>query len=129
MVKGSCHCGATRFALRHVPQDMTVCTCSLCTKRGALWSYYEPDDVVFETQDDAIYMWQSRTVKHHFCNQCGCSTFSDSPLWVDGRPDLQRRCFGINVRLLDNFDISALPVVEVDGRGGNWYGALSEPSK
>lgn len=123
VVKGSCHCGATRFTLRQAPQDATLCTCTLCAKRGALWSYHDPEDVVFESRDDAVYVWQSQTVKHHFCDKCGCGTYSVSPHWVDGKPDLDRWRYGVNVRLLDDFDISALPVIEIDGRGGNWYAA------
>ena len=36
-VKGSCHCGATQFEVPTAPESVTRCTCSFCTKRGALW--------------------------------------------------------------------------------------------
>jgi hypothetical protein len=123
MPTGSCHCGATRFTLAEAPREMTSCNCSLCHKRGALWSYYDPEDVTFTSQDDAIYTWQSDTVSHHFCPHCGCGTYSVSPHWVDGKPDRNRWRYGVNVRLLDDFDIDSLPVVQVDGRSGNWYSA------
>jgi hypothetical protein len=41
-IKGSCHCGNTRFEASEPPSSVTRCTCSLCSKRGALWAYYTP---------------------------------------------------------------------------------------
>ena len=41
-VKGSCHCGNTQFEVSEAPAGVTRCTCSLCSKRGALWAYYTP---------------------------------------------------------------------------------------
>ena len=35
-IKGSCHCGNTQFEVTEAPTDVTRCTCSLCSKRGAL---------------------------------------------------------------------------------------------
>lgn len=43
-VKGSCHCGRTQFEVSEAPTDVTRCTCSFCSKRGALWAYYKPAD-------------------------------------------------------------------------------------
>ena len=40
-VKGSCHCGATQFTGAKRPDTISRCTCSFCSKRGALWAYYE----------------------------------------------------------------------------------------
>lgn len=39
-IKGSCHCGQTQFEVSEAPASVTRCTCSLCSKRGALWAYY-----------------------------------------------------------------------------------------
>src|SRR5262249_45128110 len=41
-IKGSCHCGNTQFEVSEAPASVTRCTCSLCSKRGALWAYYTP---------------------------------------------------------------------------------------
>ena len=41
-IKGSCHCGNTQFEVSAAPSGVTRCTCSLCSKRGALWAYYTP---------------------------------------------------------------------------------------
>ncbi len=116
LIKGSCHCGATRFEVE-APAEVTRCTCTLCTKRGALWAYYTPAGFKLDTPPTtATYRWQSLTVAHHFCPHCGCSTYSESPDWSKGTPDLDNPRVGINARLLDDFDLDAVPVKVIDGR-------------
>src|SRR5215510_11358154 len=69
-LKGSCHCGNTQFEVSEPPADVTRCTCSLCSKRGALWAYYTPAQfrLTSPPENVATYQWQSRTVKHNFCS-------------------------------------------------------------
>ena len=64
----------------------------------------------------ATYLWGSRTVKHHFCANCGCGTFSESPDWSTGKPDFDNPKVGVNSRLLDDFDLDAVPVTVIDGK-------------
>src|SRR5215475_606073 len=80
-IKGSCHCGDTRFEIESAPEKLTRCTCTFCAKRGALWAYYTPAEfrLAAAPAKDAVYLWRSRTVKHHFCTACGCGTYSESP--------------------------------------------------
>ncbi len=125
-VQGGCHCGATRFTLKTLPKDATNCTCTLCAKRGAIWSYHMPEEVEFSSKEDVVYVWQSKTVKHHHCPICGCVTFSESPVWENGKPDLTRWRYGVNVRLLDDFDAEALPVLKIDGLNSSWYAHLKD---
>jgi hypothetical protein len=117
-IKGSCHCGNTRFEVSEAPASVTRCTCSLCSKRGALWGYYTPAQFRLTTRIEnvATYQWQSRTVKHHFCANCGCSTYSESPDWSTGTPDFDNPRIGVNSRLLDDFDLDAVPVAVIDGK-------------
>ncbi len=117
-IKGSCHCGQTQFEVSEPPAGVTHCTCSLCAKRGALWAYYKPAQfsLTSRSQDVATYQWQSRTVKHHFCANCGCGTYSESPDWSTGKPDFDNPKVGVNSRLLDDFDLDAVPVTVIDGK-------------
>lgn len=74
-VKGSCHCGATQFTVARRPETVTRCTCSFCTKRGALWAYQEDEeDFVLTTSRDRVstYQWGSYLIEHHHCGICGC---------------------------------------------------------
>ena len=98
-IKGSCHCGNTQFEVSEAPSDVTRCTCSLCSKRGVLWAYYTPAQfrLTSSPENVATYLWGSRTVKHHFCANCGCGTYSESPDWPTGKPDLMPACSTISI--------------------------------
>lgn len=118
IISGSCHCGATRFEVLEAVTEVTACTCSICSKRGALWSYHSPDKFKLLTprENVATYRWQSRTVAHNFCASCGCTTFSESPDWSKGEPDFDNPRISVNACVLDDFDLAAVPVTVIDGR-------------
>jgi hypothetical protein len=87
--------------------------------RTNLYAYYEPAQFHLTTpkSDLATYRWNSKLVSHHFCPNCGCGTFSDSPdFQPDGSWDGETRRIGVNARLLDNFDAATTPVVVIDGK-------------
>ena len=117
-LKGSCHCGATRFEIAETPVNLARCTCSFCSKRGALWAYYRPAQFALTTARDRVstYQWRSYTVEHHHCAICGCGTYTESPEWVDNKPDPEKKKIAINARLLDDFDLDAVPVEVLDGK-------------
>lgn len=117
-VRGSCHCGATRFEVTDAPTEATRCTCSICSKRGALWAYYTPAQFKLTTpvENVATYQWQSRMVKLHFCGTCGCTTFNESPDFSTGEADFDNPKIAINIRILDDFDVDAVPVTVLDGK-------------
>ena len=116
--KGSCHCGATRFEVDEAPASVRRCTCTFCSKRGALWVYYKPEQFrVFASPEEVgTYQWRTKTFKHHFCLTCGCGTYSESPDWSTGKPDLQNPRVGVNARRLDDFDVETVPVTVIDGK-------------
>jgi hypothetical protein len=119
MLKGSCHCGSVAFEIDgDIPPTLTRCTCSFCSKRGHLYAYFEPSEFNATTiRGDAVYRWRSKLVAHHFCRDCGCGTFSDSPAFGrDGSWDGTTRRIGVNARLLDDFDAASAPVTVIDGK-------------
>jgi len=119
-ITGRCHCGKTEFRIdAKMPTQLTRCTCSFCSKRGALLTYCEPDQFhpTVLPADDAVYRWQTKLVAHHFCVHCGCATFSDSPAFEpDGKWDGSTRRIGVNARLLDDFDAELVQIVVIDGK-------------
>jgi len=119
-ITGSCHCGKTAFRIDgDIPSRLTRCTCSICAKRGVLYAYYEPARFHLTTpaDGDAVYRWNSRLVASHFCPQCGCATFNDSPAFQPGGGwDGHTRRIGVNARLFDGFDAAQAPVDVLDGR-------------
>lgn len=113
----TCHCGATRLTIPHMPEKATACTCTFCTKRGVLWGYFRLADVKIEVNaEDRVYE-PSGMNHHHFCGQCGCSTWSQTPDWsameeTGGEP-AQR--IAVNLWLLNDVNIRELPIELLDG--------------
>ncbi|MDB5553739.1 MAG: aldehyde-activating protein [Rhizobium sp.] len=118
MLRGSCHCGGTKFEIPEAPETVTRCTCSICSKRGALWAYYTPADFKLTTSRDnvATYRWQTKTVAHNFCPVCGCTTFTENPDWSSGKPDFDNARVAVNARLFDDFDLESVPIEVIDGK-------------
>lgn len=126
-IKGSCHCGATQFEIDFTPETATRCTCTFCTKRGALWIYGSPEQFRLLTPMENVkqYSPTSPENKHYFCPTCGCTTFSDNPDYSDFKGDWEtaeanfdasKRRISVNLWALDDFDIASLPVEVIDGR-------------
>ena len=120
MISGSCHCGKSTFRIKaEIPQSLTRCTWSFCSKRGVLWAYFEPAlfELTSSVDKDATYRWNSKMVGHHFCPVCGCGTFIDTPAFEpDESFDKHTRRIGVNARLFDNYVAASAPVVEIDGK-------------
>ena len=119
-LKGSCHCGRVAFEVDgDIPPELTRCTCSFCSKRGALYAYFEPKQFRLTTPqaDNATYRWRTKMVAHYFCPVCGCAAYSDSPAFTpDGKWDGETRRIGINARLFDNFEAADRAVKVIDGK-------------
>ena len=83
-----------------------------------LHAYYRSEEFhLTSTTGDAVYRWQGKLVVHHFCADCGCSTFSDSPAFEPDRSwDPTTRRISVNARLFDNLDAAVAPVVAIDGK-------------
>jgi len=117
-VKGSCHCRATQFELVEPPAEVTSCNCSFCAKRGPLWAYTTPTGFKLITARDRVstYQWGQYLGQHHHCAICGCGTYSEFPGFSGGAPDYNKPSVSVNARLLDDFDVEALPVRRIDGK-------------
>ena len=117
IVKGSCHCGATRFELAFEPASVTECTCSICSKRGGLWAYYPPQDVTIVSDAKKVsYQWGAKLGRHNFCAGCGCTTYGEFPDFSTGVADHDNPKISINARLLDDYDVASIPVQRIDGK-------------
>ncbi|WDR04091.1 GFA family protein [Devosia algicola] len=118
----TCHCGATRIEVDRAPDNATACNCTYCSKAGALWAYYRPDEVrILAADSDKVYAPNGLNL-HHFCAHCGTNTYGDTPDWSEAdigsdTPTVpEARKIGVNVRLFNDFDLAKLPVLEIDGR-------------
>ena len=107
--KGSCHCGKVQFEVDADLDHVRVCDCSICRKRGALNFRVEDGDVRVLTplSEMSLYQWHTETAKDYFCPVCGILPFR--------RPRTAPDLWTINVRCLDDVDLSALAIKEVYG--------------
>ena len=126
-VIASCHCGATQIELPEMPTKATECNCSYCSRTGALWSYYEPGEIVVRSTADSVYA--PNLMLHHFCSVCGMQTWGDAPDWAsffnaDGTPKdgvnpaevPAKRRHQVNLRLVDGLDWTTIEIEHLDGR-------------
>lgn len=125
----SCHCGAVKLELPHLPASAKACNCSFCARTGAVWGYYPEGEIaVLSAEEDRVYSATGMNL-HHFCGRCGMQTWGDSPDWasaynMDGTPKAgveagsvpPGRIHGVNLRLIDDLDWSSIEVEEIDGR-------------
>ncbi len=116
-ITGKCYCGATQFELDTPPPSVTSCTCSYCSRTGALWAYYAADDVRF-TRREHDQLFAPRANRHHFCAVCGMTTYTESPTWdlATHQADFSRMRISINARLLDDVDLATVEHKIIDGR-------------
>jgi hypothetical protein len=130
---GSCHCGAVTLAAKMAPLDETYkdrvvdCNCSICQRNGCIWTYPKKEQVVLNGWDNiADYRMGKGIMSKKFCKTCGVhiSNMSaplsqeeenalpdDTRYWYEG----SKTMFPLNVRVLNGFDPSPLPISRFDG--------------
>ena len=109
---GGCHCGAVRFEAAVDLAQVLQCNCSICMKRGALWSFVQAPQVEFLKGQDVVkdYQFGPKKLHHLFCPTCGVGSFSRGT-GPDGEDT-----FAINVRCLDDIDVTKLKPMPFDGK-------------
>lgn len=110
--QGGCHCGKIAFEVEGDIGQVTECNCSLCSKRGYLLWFVPRGQLRLTTPetDLAPYRFGSATITHYFCPQCGCAPFGMS---TDSNGAMM---VAMNVRCLENIELTALKVEPFDGR-------------
>jgi hypothetical protein len=109
---GSCHCGRVSFELDANLDYVMECNCSLCRRVGALWHGASDSSLRITAGMDELTLYQFNTMsaKHYSCRHCGVHPFC--------RPRLDPSKWAVNVRCIDNVDLSSLPLRHFDG--ANW---------
>src|SRR5471030_2070819 len=110
--EGGCHCGRVRFRVTADLSRVSDCNCSVCTKKGFLHLIVAPEQFELLSGEDALSTYQFNTgmAKHTFCRHCGIHSFyvpRSDPDKID-----------VNVRCLDDIDLTTITVLPFDGR--NW---------
>ena len=117
-MQGGCHCGKVRFKVTADLDRVTYCNCSMCSKKGFLHLIVPPEQFELLSGKDNLttYEFNTRTAKHTFCKTCGIHAFyvpRSDPDKID-----------VNVRCIDDIDLSSLSVKTFDGR--NWEEAMGQ---
>jgi hypothetical protein len=117
-MQGGCHCGRVRFKVTADLDRVTVCNCSICTKKGYLHLIVPPERFELTSGEGELttYTFNTGVAKHTFCKHCGVA-----PFYVP-RSDPDK--IDVNARCIDEIDLSALPLHYFDGK--NWEQAMDE---
>jgi hypothetical protein len=109
--QGSCHCGDVRFSIDADIVELTTCDCSLCSRKNALMTQVPERNFKLIDGHDHLseYRWNTRVARHFFCSTCGIYTFHRKRSLPDH--------YGVNVRCLEDFDVSGVPVRAAEGAG------------
>ena len=113
--RGACHCGRVGFEVDGACTAVTVCNCTICTKKGYLHWIVPRDAFRLLRGADQLttYTFNTGVAQHHFCRTCGVASFyvpRSDPEKVD-----------VNARCLEGVDLGSLQVTTYDG--ANWEAA------
>jgi hypothetical protein len=113
---GGCHCAHVQFEVKADIVQVAECNCSICRKRGALWTFVPADQFTPHQGADTAsselsdYQFGKKNIHHLFCRHCGVAAFSR------GKGQDGREMIAVNVRCLDDVDLASLKVTPFDGK-------------
>ncbi|TGQ45968.1 GFA family protein [Mesorhizobium sp. M00.F.Ca.ET.216.01.1.1] len=112
LYKGSCHCGKVAFEVEGELTGAVRCNCSICSRKGALlWAVPHSKLRLLAWGDDlGQYTFGSHVIAHRFCRTCGIHPFAE-----DVSEGSERSAY-VNIHCLDGLDLTAVPIVDFDGR-------------
>lgn len=110
--KGSCHYDKIAFEVEGEVTEAMSCNCSICSRKGSLMWFVPRGKLTLLTpeQDASTYLFNKHVIKHRFCANCGIHTYGEGK---DANGNLMA---AVNIRCLENFDLSYVPVKLFDGR-------------
>jgi hypothetical protein len=109
--KGSCHCGQIQFEVQGSFTEAIECNCSHCSRKGYLLWFVPRAQLALRSPESSLstYTFNKHVIKHHFCPKCGCAPFG---FGVSQGAEMA----AINVRCLEDVDLSSIERKAVDGR-------------
>ena len=112
MQSGSCHCGAVKFTAQGEIDQAIECNCSHCSRKGFLLWFVPRDSFAITAGEDNLttYTFNKHAIQHQFCSTCGCQAFG-----LGSMPDGTKMA-AINVRCVDDIDLTAVKRVPVNGK-------------
>jgi hypothetical protein len=129
MLNISCLCGQVRVKIPKLPNFINECNCTLCSKSGAQWAYFNPSEVRIEgaTKGYSRGDKEDPAAEIQFCANCGSTThfiLTASAISKFGNSQM-----GVNMRLADEKDLAGIELRYPDGRawpGTGGFGYVQE---
>eukprot|EP00483_Globobulimina_turgida_P002786 UN02791 len=122
MINASCQCGAVKYELLSLPQELQHCYCSMCRKQhgaaSATWTPFLEQDIRFIKNGKQTKYKSSNKVTRSFCSNCGSNislkyVFQKDTVWItpslfDGPAityldNIDAKTWWLNVRVLHIF--------------------------
>lgn len=109
---GGCHCGKVRYEVTGDMSQAIACNCSICSKSGTLLAFVAKDQFKLLSGEGVLsdYQFGKQRIHHRFCQGCGLRSFANGTA-PDGS-----EMVAINLRCVDDIDLSSLKIREVDGK-------------
>lgn len=109
---GSCHCGAIRFEVEGTIETAMECNCSHCSRKGFLLWFVPKTQFTLQTPDAPLtsYTFNKHVINHLFCPTCGVQAFAY------GADPEGNEVAAINIRCIEDIDLSTIPKVPFDGK-------------
>jgi hypothetical protein len=110
--QGGCHCGRVRYQVTTDLGRVISCNCSICSKKAHLLTFVEGGAFALLQGEDSLtdYQFNKHVIHHTFCKTCGIQSFAR------GTTREGKAMVSINVRCLDDLDLSTVAVTAVDGK-------------
>ncbi|MCG3188607.1 MAG: hypothetical protein LKCHEGNO_00716 [Burkholderiaceae bacterium] len=108
---GSCHCGDISFEVQGEIDSALSCNCSICSRKGSLLWFVPRQSLSLKTPETGrAYTFNQHVIKHRFCPRCGIHPYGE------GTDPKGNAVAAINLRCIENLDLSAIPVHYFDGK-------------
>lgn len=109
--KGSCHCGQTEIEVEvDLGQGGMTCNCSICSRSGWVLTFVSAEQMKITKQGPQTdYRFGKESIRHPFCSVCGVRVYSE------GKNEDGSAAYSVNLRCLEEVDVTKLRVQEYDG--------------
>ena len=131
--RGSCHCGAVRFACElDLATSTSRCNCSICRKTRFWKSLVKAENVRLEQGADVLtdYQFGSDTIHHLFCSRCGVKPFGRALFDMTFEGEVMKgEYYAINIACLDDASDAELAAAQIryeNGRDDDWTNRPAE---
>ena len=106
---GGCHCKLVRYEVEADLTQVITCNCSHCSIKGFILNFVDKEKFTLISGREYLteYFFNKKAIRHLFCNVCGVQSFGEGIAFPK---------VAINVRCLDDVDISSLSPTEYSGK-------------